>query len=178
MGGAIFNDAGSVSLVNVTLSANQAVGGPSRATVGSGLGGAVFNLNGNLTLDFVTVSGNSVATGSADSGGIYNLGDSATLVMHNSIVANSTGSAHDVVMVGINTGSGTNNIIMSNYGFTGGVLSSADPQLAALLPGGGLQGVMVPQAGSAAINTGICDSTSIDQRGMTRPLGAICDIGA
>jgi hypothetical protein len=189
MGGAIFNDAGSVSLVNVTLSANQAVGGPSGGNVGAGLGGALFNYNGSLTLDFVTVSGNS--------GGIYSLGDSssacssggnpcassgATLIMRNSIVANSSGSAHDVVMASINAGSvtsaGTNNIIMGNYAFTGGVVSSADPHLAALLPGGGLQGVMVPQAGSAAINTGTCDSTSIDQRGMTRPLGAICDIGA
>lgn len=66
MGGAIFNDAGTVSLTNVTLTANTANGGGNGfapAGRGSGYGGAIFNYAGSLTLNFVTVSGNSVAPG-------------------------------------------------------------------------------------------------------------------
>ncbi len=88
MGGAIFNDAGSVSLTNTTLSGNAANGSGSSiggASNGSRYGGALFNYNGTLTLDFVTLSANSVAagsdgvvgSGSPDGGAIYSLGDSA-----------------------------------------------------------------------------------------------------
>ncbi len=136
MGGAIFNDAGSVTLLNTTLSGNQAVGGgndgfgsaqgSSTGGNGSGFGGAIFNYSGSLTLNFVTMSGNSVNVGvggtggSADGGSIYSLGDgqcglggnicssvSATLTLYNSISANSTCSDSEVLIGLINGGSST-----------------------------------------------------------------------
>lgn len=128
MGGAIFNDAGSVMLTNVTFYANAAIGGNSAyATLtdggaggnGSGYGGAIFNYAGSLTLGFVTLSANGTATGTggtggaADGGAIYSHGDSncgindgnpcsgggtATLALLNTIAARSTGAVSDIVI--------------------------------------------------------------------------------
>ena len=87
MGGAIFNDAGSVLLRDVTLSGNRAKGGgggSDRGEIyagegGEGIGGALFNYAGQMALDRVTVQGNQVTGGepggAARSPGIYNLSD-------------------------------------------------------------------------------------------------------
>jgi hypothetical protein len=134
MGGAIFNDAGSVSLTNVTFYENSASGGNSYYASlaggpggnGSGYGGAIFNYAGSLSLSFATLSANSTATGSgglggvADGGAIYSYGDSncgindgnicsggaATLVLLNSIAARSVGATNDIVVNSANGPSG------------------------------------------------------------------------
>jgi hypothetical protein len=209
MGGAIFNDAGTVSLINSTLSANTAQGGGGHLSGNaSGFGGAIFNYMGTVTLDFVTLSGNTVVAGngansftspgSADGGAIYSLGDNpavcqsggnvcattgATLTMSNSITANSSGSTHDIVVGVINGGSSTSsgggNLVMTQSGFGGTVVSTANPQLNALIGGGGIWNVLVPKAGSPAINAAACDGTATDQRGVARPsTGTQCDIGS
>lgn len=126
MGGAIFNDAGSVTLTNVTFYKNTATGGNTAYAAllngaggnGSGYGGAIFNYAGSLSLGFVTLSANITATGtggvggSADGGAIYSYGDSncgindgnlcaggaATLALLNSIAAHSTGAVNDIVV--------------------------------------------------------------------------------
>ena len=211
MGGAIFNDAGTVTLTNVTLSANTANGGTNGYTPagrGSGYGGAIFNYAGALTLDFVTLSGNNVAAGasgaggSANGGAIYSLGDSAaacsaggntcttsgnaSVTMNHSIASNSTAGANDVVINAINagssTGSGAYNAIGAATGFTATNAVSGTLSLAALPAAltGGMADVMIPQAGSVAINAagaGPCSSAT-DQRGITRPQGSACDVGA
>ena len=128
MGGAIFNDAGSATLTNVTIYKNSASGGNTAYASlaggpggnGSGYGGAIFNYAGSLSLNFATLSANSTATGSggvggvADGGAIYSYGDSncglndgntcsggaATLVLLNSIAARSAGAANDIVVNG------------------------------------------------------------------------------
>jgi hypothetical protein len=208
MGGAIFNDAGTVSLINSTLSANTAQGGNGyESGNASGYGGAIFNYMGSLTLNFVTVDGNTVIpgngansfspAGNADGGAIYSLGDntggcqsggnvcattSATLTMNHSIAANSSGSTNDVVVnainSGISTGSGVGNLVMAQNGYGGAIVSSANPQLNALIGGGGIWNVMVPKAGSPVIDAVACDGTATDQRGVSRPQGTECDIGA
>ena len=214
MGGAIFNDAGTVMLTNVTFSANAANGGSNPrasfpgAGAGSGYGGAIFNYAGALTLDFVTLSGNNVAKGASGTGGtanggaIYSLGDSAaacsaggntcttagnaTVTMNRSIAANSTAGVSDVVVNAINagssTGSGAYNAIGAATGFTATNAVSGTLSLAALPAAltGGMADVMIPQAGSVAINAagaGPCSSAT-DQRGITRPQGSACDVGA
>ncbi len=72
MGGAVFNLAGNLVIVNSTLTANMAQGG-SGTNAGSGLGGAVFNLNGVVQITNSTLAGNTVQTGSPG-GALYNLG--------------------------------------------------------------------------------------------------------
>jgi hypothetical protein len=174
----------------------------------SGYGGAIFNYMGSVTLDFVTLSGNTVIggngalsyppdVGNADGGAIYSLGDStancpsggnvcnttsAALTMNNTIAASSIGSTSDVVVNVINSGTSTSggagNLVMTQSGFGGTVASTADPQLFALIGGGGIWNVMVPRPGSPAIDAATCDGTATDQHGVSRPQGTQCDIGA
>ena len=58
MGGAIYNNGGTVSIMNSTFSGNSAVGGSSIGISGAGLGGAIFSRNGYLTILQSTISGN------------------------------------------------------------------------------------------------------------------------
>lgn len=92
MGGAVFNQGGTVTVVNTTFIGNAARGGSAsdttvssqayRGGAGGGYGGAVFNLNGTVTFVGATASGNTVAAGAGNpavpSGGtggpdVYNL---------------------------------------------------------------------------------------------------------
>ena len=88
MGGAIFNMQGEITIINSTLTDNQATGGrpgftctsSAAARPGAGMGGAIFNLNGQLTLANATIAGNGVGhTGTEtptfpdDGADIYNL---------------------------------------------------------------------------------------------------------
>jgi hypothetical protein len=106
MGGAIFNDAGTVTLENSTLTSNTAQGGTGYNN-GQGLGGAVFNYNGTLNSTNVTISGNTA--NSAE--GIYNLGagstGTATAVINNTIIGQSINSVTDFVGNAINGGTNT-----------------------------------------------------------------------
>lgn len=57
--------------------------------------------------------------------------------------------------------------------------STGDPQLGPLQDNGGATLTMLPAPGSPALNAAVKnDCPSIDQRGITRPQGATCDIGA
>jgi hypothetical protein len=160
MGGAIFNDAGTATIVNATFRANSATGGnatyagsPAAGGNGSGLGGAIFNYAGTLNLSFVTFAANATATGTggdggvADGGAVYSYGDkncgaggntcangTAHLVMVNSIAAQSMGAPHDVVVdvsAGGSLSSGNGNLLMAQSGFQGGFVT-ADPRLGSL----------------------------------------------
>jgi hypothetical protein len=199
MGGAIFNDAGTVILTNVTLTGNLAQGGLG-SNNGSGYGGALFNYAGQMTLDFSTLSGNRVAAGSgaiADGGAIYSLGDSAancgaggntcnavgptmagtaTLTIANTIAANSSGAATgDIVKAAINGGTSSwtasTTTLTGSAAFEGGMTELSGNLL------GGLSDVLNPFDGNV-IDKGSCDTIAIDQRGTARPQGAACDLGA
>ena len=108
MGGAIFNHSGVISLINCTLTGNQAVAG-SGAVSGQGLGGAIFNLNGDVSISFSTLAGNAAST---DGGALYSLGynaiasgagsTTASVVLSNNILSGSvqpgtSTSIHDLV---------------------------------------------------------------------------------
>jgi len=61
-----------------------------------------------------------------------------------------------------------------NFNLVGG-----DPKLAPLANNGGLTLTRLPVAGSLAVNNGDClAGVDIDQRGLPRPVGGDCDIGA
>lgn len=150
MGGAIFNDAGQVDLVDVTLTGNSAIGGDSgnaNAGNGSGFGGAIFNFAGQLMIGFATLSGNQVAAGAVGSGGsavgddVFSLGDSAvecsagfnpcpsdgdaSLSMNNSVAANGSPDTFNLTVGGFNggnsIGSGNGNFISSQLAGIGAV---------------------------------------------------------
>jgi hypothetical protein len=164
---------------------------------GSAYGGAVFNYNGTLSLSFVTVADNHAqifagsSGGNADGGGIYSLGDSvlhcsaggntcaasgALFTAGNSIVANNTAVTETTASSEISTGviNGGND----THTYTNTLAAPQD--LGTLMSGGGLDAVIVPKTGSAAIiDTVACSGApATDQRGVERPQGTLCDIGA
>jgi len=185
LGGAIFNDGGNLTVTNSTFTANSAEGGSGggNAQNGSGLGGAIFNYDGEFSALNTTISLNS-----ADSGrGIYNLADGqlSTAILINTIVGQSDMNATDYVDASINSGSpisgGDGDLIRTNIGFGGTIISTADPQLESLANNGGPTQTMLPGPDSPAIDAGDNSGASglaTDQRGLVRVIGSAVDIGS
>jgi hypothetical protein len=180
MGGAVFNSGGTITVTNSTFSSNAAVGGAGGSFLGvlggpgSGFGGAFFNRNGSIIALNCTLANNRADQGG---GGIYNLGDGAglpaSISLRNTIVARTPAAASDYAESRLNGGSttnaGNNNLIQINSGFTGGVLSTADPRLGPLADNGGPTLTHALLNGSPAIDAG--DNSNLpptDQRGYPR----------
>ncbi len=149
-------------------------------TTGVGNGGGILNdAGGTLTLNNSTVTGNSA---SVLAGGIFN--NSGTATLKNMIVANQTAGGD---CDGTITSAGYNLSSDSTCGFTAtGDQQDTNPLLGALANNGGPTRTHALGAGSPAIDTGnpatpgsggnACEAT--DQRGVARPQGTFCDIGA
>ncbi len=134
-------------------------------------GGGIYNISGTLTVYTSTFSANSAVT---SGGGIYTTG---TLNLANAILANSTaGGDCD------NDGSQTlnyGNLIESNSG-CGTPAVTSDPDLGPLADNGGPTYTMALHYDSPAVDAGY-DPYCVepyDQRGVARPHGSHCDIGA
>jgi hypothetical protein len=190
MGGALFNQAGTLTVTNCTFYGNSATGGASGGTganAGQGLGGAIFNHDGTLTVMSSTFSGNSAAN---DAGGVYNLADgaTATLTLSNTILFGDTsGNTADLTAGTSGAGGSTNvtsgvgNLIGAEAGFAGTVVSTTDPGLAALAANGGPTQTMAIDASSSAAGAGDAAAASgltTDQRGAPRFTYGGIDIGA
>ncbi len=178
MGGAIFNEAGTVVISNSTFYENKAYGGAAgggAATAGQGLGGGLFNHNGTVIVTNSTVSANRADQGGR---GIFNLGDSlsattasstATASISNTILgqADNTGQPEDSVAdftgttfgSGANTTLGSGNLIRIESGFNGAIVSTADPQLGPLQDNGGPTPTMALSSTSTAIDAGSTTTT-------------------
>jgi hypothetical protein len=182
-GGAIYN-AGDVTITNSTLIGNEAQSGKARpflALHGRASGGAVGNDGGTMSLSHVTIAGNAAShsgggtVGYFFGGGIFST--NGTLVLHDTIVANSPSGSN---CFGTIIDGGHNISSDSSGNFTApGSLNNTDPVLGPLADYGGPTPTMALLAGSPAIDaadTASCPET--DQRGIGRPFGAGCDIGA
>jgi hypothetical protein len=131
-----------------------------------------------------TVSGNGGTTG-----GIHAL-DGPTVTIRNSIVANSTDPASTSTSVDLaNDGSSSFHVAFSNVEAPGtsaitsggGNLVSQDPNLGPLQNNGGPTETMMPNQGSPVIDAGdpaFSSPPSEDQRGFTRVVGGVLDMGA
>ena len=181
-GGGLFTSGVEIAVGGTTFSGNSA-GGNGGAIYNNGLGGTLTNVtvSGNTspaavvynfgdTLNFVdsTIAGN---TG----GGIQTLdATGATTTLANTIVANNGTNC-----TGATTNSGTN---LQFPGSTCGAgIPTADPLLQPLANNGGATMTMALIAGSPAIDAGTtgCPPTpGTDQRGIARPQGLGCDVGA
>ena len=164
-GGGI-NNLGQAILVNSTFSGNSATEG-----------GGICN-SSKLTVINSTVAGNSAADGGGIYSGIY-IGSAFTL--KNVIVANSGGeNCYGPVI----DGGGNLQYGGSTPDSCGVTIPTGDPQLGLLADNGGFTWTMALMLGSAAIDAAddatcaVPPVNNLDQRGVTRPIGAHCDIGA
>jgi hypothetical protein len=185
LGGAIFNDSGTVTITNSTITGNSAVGGTggagssalAKGASGQGLGGGLFNRNGTVTILNCTVSGNTAADGGR---GVYNLGDgaTATATVNNTIIGQADTAVTDFFGSTINSGTSTTNgvgdLIRTHSGFAGAIVSTADPQLAPPANNGGPTQTMAITTSSPAFNAGdnaAASGLTTDQRGFPRDSG-------
>jgi hypothetical protein len=170
--GAIYNS-GTLTLVNTTINGNSAP---------SGTGGAIrANSSGSLTIVNSTISGNSATYG----GGIaINPGTTNPTLSNTILSGNSAGTGPDCY--GSITSQG-NNLVQNTgscTGFGSSDLQGVNPQLGSLQSNGGPNWTMAPAAGSPVIDAGndaTCAASpvnNVDERGVARPAGAHCDIGA
>ncbi|MGD9765682.1 MAG: choice-of-anchor Q domain-containing protein [Candidatus Binatia bacterium] len=179
---------GTLTVNDSTIAGNTAVGA----------GGAVSNGAGTVTMTNTTVSGN--AAGNA-AGGLYNEGGvtvtnctfndnlggtivnsvAAVITFKNTIVADSSGGTNCFNAGGSLVSAGHNLSNDATCPFTApGDLNSVNPLLGPLaLNSPGTTHTHALLGGSQAIDSGDnagCPGT--DQRGVTRPQGSLCDIGA
>jgi uncharacterized repeat protein (TIGR01451 family) len=208
LGGAIFNESGSVFIRNSTFTGNdtdRGLGGSNNAGTdnankGADAGAAIFSLNGSLIIENTTISGNFVTGSDNQAGGgvvvmafplVSGVPVTASFSLHNTIL--SRNGSNDCLLIStsdptghnntgtINTTNSGGNLILNNNGCPG-VSVTADPQLGplALDPQSTIgTPTMALPAGSPAIDTAD-DSRflSRDQRGVARPQGPHSDIGA
>lgn len=182
-GGAIYNDATNSGIArahigNATFHGNTA----------SSQGGAIYNDvggtgDGRMTLVHATFSGNSAARG----GAIYNSGgqnntDNAGETLLGVILWGNTATQDGAEIFNSNAAPIVRDSIVAGGCPTGAQcsdLSTANPALGALADNGGFSRTMLPNTGSAAINTAASSSCPLtDQRAVPRAQGIRCDIGA
>jgi CSLREA domain-containing protein len=173
-GGGLFNDDGTVALTNSTISGNEAV----RVGDYGGVGGGIRNHYGTVELTSSTISGNSAETAG---GGIYSLG---TVELVNTIVADQLLGADCSADLIISNGYNLDGDGSCGLSASGDL--TADPMLGPLQDNGGPTETRALLHGSPAIDaipTGSCTDhqgrpVTTDQRGVPRPQGAACDVGA
>ncbi len=194
-GGGIANDAGgsTVSGDSSTISGNTV----------TDIGGAMINRNGKITLTNSTISGNKIIMNGAPAGagaGIDSFTNATVLATNVTFAGNASSIGTD----GVSTDGGftlknsvvadgcAGKVISGDYniggtmalpcGFTGPHdQPNVNPLLAPLADNGGPTQTHALMPGSPAIDKGgtsanQCPTT--DQRGVARPQGAACDIGA
>jgi predicted outer membrane repeat protein len=172
-------DSGLTVLTNCTLSGNTVT------DAGGGGGGIYCGRTATMRLTNVTIANNQ-ATGAGSYGGGFANASPSSAYFKNCIVTNNT------------AGNGFNNNGFDDFGGeaihslghnidsenTCFFVDSTDqintnPQLGPLQNNGGQTSTCAITTSSPAFNRGICDeAVPTDQRGVTRPQGASCDIGA
>jgi hypothetical protein len=147
-------------------------------------GGAVYiAIYGRVTSTSVTMVDNTAGT---VGGAVFLADENTRFAPRNTIIAvnGAGGVANDCAGPGVVESGGHNLEGGTSCSFTAaGDLRSADPLLSLLADNGGATSTHLPQPGSPVIDAGLpgddvdCAGTS-DQRGVARPQGAACDIGA
>ena len=187
-GGAIYNDGGTLSLVNTTLSGNSALGGAGGALYSSGIvvmtnstlvsnsafyGGAVYQAGSSLSAVADTFASNSAYEG----GSLYNQG---TMTLKDTLLAAGPTGGNCLDFAGAITDGGYNLDSGDTCGFNATTSHvGIDPLLAPLGNYGGRVSTVALLPDSPAIDSGTCSGApDVDARGVARPSGAACDIGA
>ena len=184
-GGALFNNLSNMVLTNVTFTGNKA----------QRRGGAILNEGSSPVFNNVTFSGNTVTR--LDNPELYGMAminieavyDGIGTVYSDPVIRNTIAwetAGDDIVNNSGSTVTINDSVLQDgSCPTTGGggtctnVQFNADPLLGALADNGGFTQTMAIGAGSSALDTGNNGTCAADdQRGVTRPQGATCDIGA
>jgi CSLREA domain-containing protein len=183
--GGIVNFGSGVTVTGSTISGNV-------SAVGQGFAAGIANSAGSVTVTNSTVSGNT--SGLGGTGGISNGG---TFTLLSSTVANNTGSYGGIlnnvgtfnIKNSIVTNGCTGTLTSNGYNLSSdatcsltnpGDIIDSDPLLGPLAYNGGPTQTHALLFGSPALNNGAhaCPAPAADQRGVSRPQGPRCDIGA
>jgi hypothetical protein len=172
LGGALFNLDGAVTVESSTLAGNRATGGDPGAVAGQpgqGRGGALFNhfqddgVGNDLAVTMVTA---------------------ATLTIEDSILADSVDAPEDCFNndVAASVALQGANLIESNGAAPnacGAPPITSNPVLGPLQDNGGPTHTLAISGASPAFGAAAaCPPPATDQRGVARPQGAACDLGA
>jgi hypothetical protein len=158
-GGGITANNGTTTLTNVTLSVNQAALN----------GGAVDVIGGNVTLTNVTITDNSAS----NTGGVLSR-RGGTLTVKNTALANPGSPNCYAALPGV-----TFNLSSDGTCAFGGGRDNVAMAFDPLRFNGGFTLTVMPLPGNPVIDNGTgigCPGT--DQRGVARPSGLACDVGA
>jgi hypothetical protein len=173
-GGGVYMNGGDLTATNSTFVSDAA--NINVLVIDNG-GGALYSHGGAATLTNVTVAESSTAGGTG--GGVYREG--GTVTARNTILAGNTSApgTPDNCHGGV-TSTGHNLESADTCGLNGpGDVKNRDPKLGPLQSNGGpaRTRALLPDSPAigAADNSG-CPAT--DERGVARPKGAVCDIGA
>jgi hypothetical protein len=165
------------TVANSTITGNSALGGSNAA----GQGGGVYN-SSTLTLLNDTIASNRVSGTGSTGSDLYN--DGGTVTATNTIVSVGTGADNCATANSGTITDGGHNLDSGTSCEFAPASSNKDPKLGALANNGGPTETMALFMGSPAIDAGddtVCAAVPVsaqDQRGVTRPQGAHCDIGA
>ena len=173
-GGVHLGSQGDNTLVNTTISGNtaSAAGNAINAEAfGGGLHAAQVN---TVTLTNVTLADNTATAPGDQAGGNLEL-DSADVTLLNTSL--SAGAPDDCSAAPASASNSLDGGTSCGLGSVNGNLSGVDPKLGPLADNGGPADTHALLAGSPALDAGAgCPAT--DERGVSRPQGAACDIGA
>jgi CSLREA domain-containing protein len=185
-GGGIYMPVGTmvISVIDSTIAGNQVdaslSGNPSGTTE---IGGGIDVEQGTLQLTNSTIADNTLAAGAQTlwGGGIFdNDQNGTTLRAANTIVAeNSPDDCAELSQGGPPATSTGPNLDSDSTCFPGASDHHANPDLQSLYPNGGQTDTLALSAYSPAIDAGRGSTCpTVDQRGIARPQGAACDLGA
>jgi cysteine-rich repeat protein len=186
-GGAILNF-GTLTLRNSTVSGNGSAGdvipGSFPPFVIQASGAGILDYGGTATLESVTVSGNVLAagvpglSGTGAGLGVANNVTTVGFALRNTIVAGNTGDGDCGTPAPASLGNnldGDGTCLLTGPGD----LPATDPLLGPLQDNGGPTMTHALPTGSPAVDTGAAvGCPPADQRGVPRPQGMACDIGA
>jgi hypothetical protein len=183
-GGGVLNEYSSPVFINVTFSGNISTESSGSTPWG---GGGMLNIGADPVMNHVTFTGNNSVNASGTAGGdamknISSNGDDSTPVIENSILWGD-GNTNDEVL-----NEGTSAVTIKDSIVQGGCpvgavctnVLSADPLLSNLENNGGFTNTHALISGSPALDSAGVNSlcATEDQRGIIRPQGAGCDMGA
>lgn len=176
-GGGIYTGGGTTRVTNTTLALNSAAEG-----------GGIFAFGGSLWLSHVSIIGN-MASAAESGGGLY-VTSGADIYMKNSVIADNTATSSpdcytdgtDIISYGYNLFEDLSNCSVNDLYSLETDINSTDPSVTAQTTDGVTWGYLF-DTDSPLYDAGSCtdfdgNTTTMDQRGVERPQGTTCDIGA